>query len=144
MHKEYKIKTNGGDEFTFFTNEENNHCINVSVQNELVAGIILDDSEASEIAKVIQPDLKNVFAKIFEFKGSQVVVTKEDDEDDDESPFYIRIEIRNIQEYDFRLKLGYIEEETRNRNFQDLSQENLTKTLNLHYSQPAFPYTLKD
>ena len=93
---------------------------------------------------MIQPDLKNVFAKIFEFKGSQVVVTKEDDEDDDESPFYIRIEIRNIKEYDFRLKLGYTEEETRNRNFQDLSQENLTKTLNLQHSQPAFPYTLKD
>lgn len=88
--------------------------------------------------------MKNEFAKIFEYKGSQVLVTKIDDEDDEDAPFFIKIEIRNIQEYDFRLKLGYEEENIRDENFNDLTQVNLTKTLDLHYSQPAFPYTLKN
>ncbi|VDH16880.1 Uncharacterised protein [Algoriella xinjiangensis] len=128
MNKEYNIKTNGGDEFTFFTNEENTHCINVRVQDELVAGIILNDSEAAEIAKVLQPDLKNVFAKIFEFKESQVLVTKQfKDNDGDNDEYQVSFEYRAIDNLIINQKLCFKKEEHQDKVFENINQEMVNK-----------------
>lgn len=47
--EDYTFLNNSGEEFTFFLDEEQNFCLNIRRENELVACFNMDDEEMNGI-----------------------------------------------------------------------------------------------
>lgn len=68
--------------------------------------------------------MKNVFAKIFEHKGSQVLVTKQFiDNDGNGDEYQVSFEYRAFENMNVNQKLCFLKEEHQNEVFEKVNQE---------------------
>lgn len=60
MNKYWEIKNNAGEQFKFFINEKNMACLNVYLEKDLIASLIMSKKEFENLIYGLTEMIKNV------------------------------------------------------------------------------------